>query len=121
MKDSIWKKLRGYELGFRDGQKDSCRVTLEWVKCLLEVHSNSGGGIIDYINKELNDINQTDKENAEVCRNSIKHFEIVIKSQEATIEHQERTIECQGREASRRHELLCEVKEVLDKYFKEDI
>lgn len=37
-----------------------------------------------------------------------------------TIKFQETTIECQGREASRRHELLCEVKEVLDKYFKED-
>jgi hypothetical protein len=45
----------------------------------------------------------------------------IIANFEATVERQEKTIESQGREASRRHEFLCEVKEVLDKYFKEDV
>ena len=31
MNDLVWERLKGYELGFRDGQKDGLRATLEWV------------------------------------------------------------------------------------------
>ena len=40
----------------------------------------------------------------------IKELETVIKSRETTIERQ-------GKEAARRHEFLCTIKEIADNYF----
>ena len=50
-----------------------------------------------------------------------KRFQDEVETLKQLCKHYELTIECQGRETLRRHEFLCEVKEVLDKYFKEDV
>ena len=80
---------------------------------------------VKYVIVEENKINQLQDE-IETLKQSCRSHGVIakqrldkIKNLNAVIEHQKEVIERQGKEALRRHDFLCEIKEILDNYFGE--
>ena len=73
----------------------------------------------------LNIIKQL-KDKIETLKQSCRSYEIIvrqkldrIKGLEVVIKNQDDTIDRQGKEALRRHDFLCKIKEIVDSYFGE--